>query len=59
MSSDDDELKFVPHYQEFYDMVRATMLKYYYQVRIGQMDGIFVCYHNTAGTVKPALHLHL
>lgn len=34
--------------RETFDMVRATMLKYLLQVRIGGMDGIFVCYHNTA-----------
>ncbi|KAI9591803.1 mitochondrial protein Pet127-domain-containing protein [Syncephalis fuscata] len=33
--------------REYYDMVRAPMLKYNFQVRIGNMDGIFVAYHNT------------
>lgn len=33
--------------REFYDICRAAMLKYWYQVRIGKMHGIFVCYHNT------------
>ena len=33
--------------REYYDMVRATMLKYSLQVRMGRMDGIFVAYHNT------------
>lgn len=32
----------------FYDMSRAAFLKYSMQVRIGDMDGIFVAYHNTA-----------
>lgn len=32
--------------REFYDMTRATMLKYSLQVRMGRMDGIFVAYHN-------------
>ncbi|KAF1813530.1 Pet127-domain-containing protein [Eremomyces bilateralis CBS 781.70] len=32
--------------REFHDMMRATMLKYSLQVRIGRMDGIFVAYHN-------------
>lgn len=32
--------------REFYDMSRATMLKYSLQVRMGRMDGIFVAYHN-------------
>ncbi|KAJ3130409.1 hypothetical protein HK100_008084 [Physocladia obscura] len=34
--------------REYYDMARSAMLKYNLQVRIGNMDGIFVCYHNTA-----------
>ncbi|KAJ9116905.1 hypothetical protein QFC22_004562 [Naganishia vaughanmartiniae] len=34
--------------KEFYDMSRAAFLKYSMQVRIGDMDGIFVAYHNTA-----------
>lgn len=33
--------------REFYDMVRATFLKYIFQARIGDMAGIFVAYHNT------------
>ncbi|KAJ3395143.1 hypothetical protein HDU84_002717 [Entophlyctis sp. JEL0112] len=33
--------------REYYDMARSAMLKYNLQVRIGNMDGIFVCYHNT------------
>ena len=32
--------------REYYDMMRATMLKYSLQARIGRMDGIFVAYHN-------------
>ncbi|CAG5188463.1 uncharacterized protein ALTATR162_LOCUS11962 [Alternaria atra] len=32
--------------REFYDMTRATMLKYSLQVRMGRMDGIFLAYHN-------------
>jgi hypothetical protein len=32
--------------REFYDMTRATMLKYSLQVRMGRMDGIFIAYHN-------------
>ena len=32
--------------REYHDMVRATLLKYALQVRIGRMDGIFVAYHN-------------
>jgi hypothetical protein len=34
--------------RELYDMIRAAMLKYNFQVRLGHMDGIFVTYHNTA-----------
>lgn len=33
--------------REYYDMLRSAFLKYSLQVRIGDMDGIFVCYHNT------------
>jgi hypothetical protein len=32
--------------REFYDMTRATMLKYSLQVRMGRMNGIFLAYHN-------------
>jgi hypothetical protein len=32
--------------REFFDMTRATLLKYSLQVRMGRMDGIFVAYHN-------------
>jgi len=32
--------------REYYDMMRATALKYSLQVRMGRMDGIFVAYHN-------------
>ncbi|WFC99222.1 hypothetical protein MYAM1_001966 [Malassezia yamatoensis] len=34
--------------REYWDMVRAAFLKYNFQVRIGNMDGIFVAYHNTS-----------
>ncbi|ODQ77524.1 hypothetical protein BABINDRAFT_163526 [Babjeviella inositovora NRRL Y-12698] len=33
--------------REFYDLIRTGMLKYSLQARIGMMDGIFICYHNT------------
>ncbi|KAJ3413153.1 hypothetical protein HDV05_008356, partial [Chytridiales sp. JEL 0842] len=33
--------------REHFDMLRASLLKYNLQARIGNMDGIFVCYHNT------------
>lgn len=32
--------------KEYYDMIRSMMLKYSLQVRMGNMDGIFVAYHN-------------
>ena len=32
--------------REFYDMIRTAFLKYSLQVRMGQMDGIFVAFHN-------------
>ncbi|KAJ3103728.1 hypothetical protein HDU97_009902 [Phlyctochytrium planicorne] len=38
---------FESYEREYYDMVRSAMLKYNFQVRIGNMDGILVCYHNT------------
>lgn len=34
--------------RERYDMTRSAFLKYYFQGRIGNMDGIFVAYHNAA-----------
>ncbi|KAJ1340853.1 hypothetical protein BSLG_004555 [Batrachochytrium salamandrivorans] len=34
--------------REYYDMLKSTFLKYSLQVRIGNMDGIFVGYHNTS-----------
>ncbi|KAK0536498.1 hypothetical protein OC835_002005 [Tilletia horrida] len=33
--------------REYFDMIRAAFLKYGFQARIGNMDGIFVAYHNT------------
>lgn len=32
--------------KEYHDMMRATMLKYMLQARMGRMNGIFVAYHN-------------
>ncbi|GMM56217.1 Pet127 protein [Maudiozyma humilis] len=32
--------------KEFFELTRATLLKYSLQSRIGKMDGIFVAYHN-------------
>ncbi|KAJ3296782.1 hypothetical protein HK104_001198 [Borealophlyctis nickersoniae] len=34
--------------REYYDMLRSTFIKYYFQARIGNMDGILVAYHNTS-----------
>lgn len=33
--------------KEYYDMIRAAFLKYSFQCRIGNMDGVLVAYHNT------------
>ena len=33
--------------REYYDLIRGAMLKYMFQALIGNMDGIFVAYHNT------------
>uniref|UniRef100_A0A7S0DHA6 Pet127-domain-containing protein n=1 Tax=Amorphochlora amoebiformis TaxID=1561963 RepID=A0A7S0DHA6_9EUKA len=32
--------------REWYDMVRSNFLKYNFQCRIGQMDGVIVAFHN-------------
>lgn len=32
--------------REYFDMIRSAFLKYSLQVRMGNMDGIFVAYHN-------------
>ena len=32
--------------REYFDMIRSAFLKYSLQVRLGQMDGIFVAFHN-------------
>lgn len=29
-------------------MVRSLLLKYYFQLRLGDMDGLFIVYHNIA-----------
>ncbi|KAF7299066.1 hypothetical protein MIND_00854900 [Mycena indigotica] len=36
--------------REYYDLIRSAFLKYGFQVRIGNMDGVIVAYHNTART---------
>ena len=37
---------FESYEREHFDMIRATMLKYSLQARLGHMDGIFCAYHN-------------
>ncbi|KAL1692815.1 mitochondrial protein Pet127-domain-containing protein, partial [Schizophyllum commune] len=34
--------------REYYDLIRSAFLKYSFQARIGNMDGIFCAYHNVA-----------
>lgn len=34
--------------REYYDLIRSAFLKYSFQARIGNMDGVFIAYHNTA-----------
>jgi hypothetical protein len=41
-----DHGRFESFEREFHDMLRAPMLKYSMQARLGRMDGIFVAYHN-------------
>lgn len=41
-----DQGEWESYEREFYDMTRATMLKYSLQVRMGRMDGIFLAFHN-------------
>lgn len=36
--------------REQYDMIRGAFMKYYYQLKIGAMDGLFISYHNTLNT---------
>ncbi|EKM79419.1 hypothetical protein AGABI1DRAFT_59024 [Agaricus bisporus var. burnettii JB137-S8] len=33
--------------REYYDLIRSAFLKYQFQARIGNMDGVIVAYHNT------------
>ncbi|KAF8917073.1 mitochondrial protein Pet127-domain-containing protein [Mucidula mucida] len=33
--------------KEYYDLIRSAFLKYSFQARIGNMDGVFIAYHNT------------
>ena len=36
--------------REYYDLIRGAFLKYYFQLKIGQMDGAFIGYHNTVSS---------
>lgn len=36
--------------REFYDLIRGGFLKYFFQLKIGGMDGAFISYHNTVKT---------
>ncbi|KLT42651.1 Pet127-domain-containing protein [Cutaneotrichosporon oleaginosum] len=40
--------QFATFERETFDLSRSGMLKYCFQARIGDMDGIFIAYHNTA-----------
>ncbi|GMK59665.1 hypothetical protein CspeluHIS016_0802710 [Cutaneotrichosporon spelunceum] len=40
--------QFATFERETFDLTRSGMLKYCFQARIGDMDGIFIAYHNTA-----------
>lgn len=33
--------------REFYDLIRGAFLKYFFQLKIGGMDGAFISFHNT------------
>lgn len=33
--------------REYFDLIRSILIKYYFQVKMGHMDGAFLCYHNT------------
>jgi hypothetical protein len=43
-----DHGQFESFEREYHDMLRAPMLKYSMQARLGRMDGIFVAYHNVS-----------
>jgi len=32
--------------REYFDMIKSTLIKYCFQARLGNMDGIFITYHN-------------
>ena len=33
--------------REYFDLIRSILLKYFFQIKIGKMDGAFIAYHNT------------
>lgn len=33
--------------REFFDLVRSLLIKYFFQIKMGRMDGAFIAYHNT------------
>lgn len=33
--------------REYFDLIRSILLKYFFQIKIGKMDGAFISYHNT------------
>lgn len=34
--------------REYFDLCRSIMMKYFFQVKMGRMDGAFIGYHNTS-----------
>lgn len=33
--------------REYFDLIRSILLKYFFQIKLGRMDGAFMAYHNT------------
>ena len=33
--------------REYFDLIRSILIKYFFQLKIGRMDGAFIAYHNT------------
>jgi Mitochondrial protein Pet127 len=33
--------------REYFDLIRSILLKYFFQISLGKMDGAFISYHNT------------
>lgn len=36
--------------REYFDLIRSILIKYFFQIKIGRMDGAAVAYHNTQET---------